>query len=372
MEGIRLLTPELTQLGVISSIVCLDPPDSPWLAEFPCKAIGLGPGLGKYSYRRGIISKLRELITGSDIVVVHGLWQYHSLAALRALSGSTTPYLVQTHGMLDPWFKRTFPLKHVKKWLYWPWSDYLLLRNASYVVFTCEREMQLARESFWLYKAREVVIGYGTSDPPGNLTEQRKSFLCKWPGLRNKRIILYLSRIHPKKGLDDLIRAFSVVCDADPSLHLVIAGPDQIGWQSELQQIAIELGIDDKITWCGMLSGDLKWGAFHCAEIFCLPSHQENFGIAVSESLACGVPVSIAEPVNISGEVSAYKAGLVHVDTTEGCTWALRQWLLMSVEERRLMGENARSLYDSHFNMHEVALRFSVLLRSIVVETVKR
>jgi len=80
----------------------------------------------------------------------------------------------------------------------------------------------------------------------------------------------------------------------------MIAGPDQVGWQAQLQQRAAELGIGARITWPGMLSGDLKWGAFRAAELFCLPSHQENFGIVVAEALACGLPVVISEPVNIS------------------------------------------------------------------------
>ena len=96
----------------------------------------------------------------------------------------------------------------------------------------------------------------------------------------------------------------------DPCLQLVIAGPDQIGWQADLQQMALTLGIADRITWTGMLSGKLKWGAYRCAELFCLPSHQENFGIVVAEALACGLPVAIADPVNISGEIKRRRLDL--------------------------------------------------------------
>jgi glycosyltransferase involved in cell wall biosynthesis len=137
-----------------------------------------------------------------------------------------------------------------------------------------------------MYKANEVVVGSGTSAPPRDAERQRKASLQRFPQLRGQRILLFLSRIHPKKGVGLLIEAIAVVAHADPRLHLVIAGPDQLGWQESLQQRAAEIGIAERITWPGMLIGELKWGAFRCAELFCLPSHQENFGIVVTEALA--------------------------------------------------------------------------------------
>lgn len=138
----------------------------------------------------------------------------------------------------------------------------------------------------------------GTATPAGDSQAQRQIFLDHFPQLDNKRLLLFLSRIHVKKGCDLLIEAFAEVA-SDDSLHLVIAGPDQIGWQADLQKQAKQLGIEQKITWTGMLSGDLKWGAFHATEAFLLPSHQENFGFVVAEALACEVPVLISNKVNI-------------------------------------------------------------------------
>jgi glycosyltransferase involved in cell wall biosynthesis len=246
------------------------------------------------------------LARSHDLVIIEGIWQYHAFATWRALRVTGIPYFVYPHGMLDPWFKRTYPLKHLKKWAYWPWADYRVLRDAQAVLFTTEQERLLARQSFWLYQANEVVVGYGTSAPPGDAEQQRELFLSRFPQLRGQRILLFLSRIHPKKGVDLLLEAFAAVASSDPRLQLVIAGPDQVGWQAQLQQRAAALGIADRITWPGMLSGDLKWGAFRAAELFCLPSHQENFGIVVAEALACGLPVTIAEPVNIASEAASH------------------------------------------------------------------
>ncbi|MCP9929761.1 glycosyltransferase [Cyanobium sp. AMD-g] len=354
-EGVRQITPHLAALGVVSTVASLDPPEAPWLQHQPFTAIGLGPVASGYGYRRGLPARILDLAQQHDVVIIEGTWQYHAYATWRALRGTGIPYFVYTHGMLDPWFKRTYPLKHLKKWTYWPWADYRVLRDARAVLFTTEQERRLARQSFWLYRAKERVVGYGTSPPAGDAQTQRQLFLATYPHLQGKRLWLFLSRIHPKKGVDLLIEAFAAVATSDPQLHLVIAGPDQVGWQAALQTRAAELGVAHRIIWPGMLSGDLKWGAFRAAELFCLPSHQENFGIVVAEALACGLPVAIAEPVNISAEVAAAGAGLVHDDTVAGTTEALRQWLALPTQDRAQMGLRAERLFREQFDFASVA-----------------
>lgn len=366
IEGICQITPHLAALGVRTSVASLDPPYAPWLQHQTFKAIGLGPVSGGYGYHRGLPSRIQALAGQHDAVIIHGIWQYHAFATWRALRGSNIPYFVFTHGMLDPWFKRTYPLKHLKKWAYWPWADYRVLRDATGVLFTTEQERQLARQSFWLYRANERVVGYGTSAPPGDAELQREVFLQRFPHLRDKRLLLFLSRIHPKKGVDLLIEAFAAVASSDPRLQLVIAGPDQVGWQAALQRRAAELGIAERITWAGMISGDLKWGAFRCAELFCLPSHQENFGIVVAEALACGLPVAIAEPVNISAEVATARAGLVHVDNIAGTTAALHQWLALPTAEHAQMGRRGAQLFADSFDFASVAGALMPVLESAI------
>jgi glycosyltransferase involved in cell wall biosynthesis len=164
------------------------------------------------------------------------------------------------------------------------------------------------------------------------------------------RYILYLSRIHPKKGCDLLVDAFASVADANPDLFLIVAGPDQTGWVKTLQDQASHLGVADRILWPGILQGDAKWGAYYGCEAFILPSHQENFGIVVAEALACGKPVLITDKVNIWREISAAKAGLVAPDTSEGVKQLLQQWLSLSPEERAAMGDAARRCFEERFD----------------------
>ncbi len=143
-----------------------------------------------------------------------------------------------------------------------------------------------------------------------------------------KDISLFLGRIHRKKGCDMLIDAFAKVAADDPDLYLVMAGPDQQQWSAKLKQTAANLGIKNRVFWPGMVTGDAKWGAFYGSEAFILPSHQENFGIAVAEALACGKPVLLADKVNIAEEIAEDGAGLMELDTPDGTLQLLKGGLI--------------------------------------------
>lgn len=355
IEAARTIDQELLRQGHDPEVVCLDAPGLDFHSKYPAPVHAIGPSRVGYRYNGRLVSWLRENRLRFDVVVVDGLWQYHTLGVWRALAGTDTPYFVFTHGMLDPWFKRAYPLKHLKKWLYWPWAEYRVLRDARAVIFTCEEERLLARKSFWLYRCIEEVTAFGTSAPPADAASIVEYFLSKYPHLRGKRQVLYLSRIHEKKGCDLLIEAFAKVASGDPDLHLVIAGPDQTGWVTKLKQQAQRLGVAGRITWPGMLQGSDKWGAFYSAEVFCLPSHQENFGIVVAEALACGKPVLISNKVNIWREIEADGAGIVMDDTLQGTAGALQNWLKMAPETKENVQQSARQCFDSRFRIDRAA-----------------
>lgn len=354
VEGIRQVTPALAARGHETAVVCLDDPSAPWVAEFPGCVHAVGPASGGYGYAPALVPWLRRHAPEYDAVVVHGLWQYPGLGTRRALRGRQ-PYFVFPHGMLDPWFKRAHPLKHLKKSAYWLVGERRVLRDAAAALFTCEEERLLARRSFRPYRCREAVVSYGTGGPAGDAGAQRAAFLAAFPELRGKRLLLFLSRIHPKKGCDLLIEAFAGVAGRDPGLHLVLAGPDQVGWQAELAALARRLGVGGRVTWTGMLSGDLKWGALRAAEAFALPSHQENFGIVVAEALACGVPVLITDKVNIWREIEADGAGLVAEDTAPGVAALLERWLRLSGGERETLRERAAACFSRRFEIGRAA-----------------
>ena len=361
-EAIRSLSAVHQRAGHSIEVASLDDPAHPDVHSFPFPVHALGPGRTSYLYTPQYVPWLRRNRNRYDAVIVHGLWQYHSFGAWRALHRTPTPYYVFPHGMLDPWFKRSFPLKHLKKSLYWPWADYRVLRDARAVLFTCEQEKLLAPESFALYRANPVVTGLGTAAPPAGANASE--FFDRYPDLRGKRILLFMGRLHPKKGCDLLLEAFAATVANDPAWHLVFAGPGDVQWQLTLAARAAAFGISDRILWTGMLRDTVKWSALFAAEVFALPSHQENFGIAVAESLACGTPVLISREVNIWREIEAAHAGLTATDTTEDTTSLLNQWQQMPQPERTAMRQNARECFAQHFNIEHSAHRLLQIIET--------
>ncbi len=354
-EGVCRRGVYLEGLGHSVTIATLDAPDDPFLKDVPLTVHALGPSAGSYRFCRSLVPWLISHAREYDAVIVNGLWQYQSFGTWRAMRALDMPYYVFVHGMLDPWFKHAYPLKHLKKWLYWPWGEYRVLRDARAVLFTSEEERRLAASSFWLYRANERVVPYGTAGPPADAAGLRAKFLAVHPELQARRVLLFLGRIHEKKGGDLLIEAFARVADRDRTLHLVMAGPGRPALVDQLKRVAQDRGVAERISWPGMLQGDLKWGAFYSAEAFVLPSHQENFGIAVAEALSCGVPVLISQKVNIWREIVADEAGIADADTEQGTFSMLVRWLEMDEQSRSGMKANALRCFETRFNVDAMA-----------------
>lgn len=142
-----------------------------------------------------------------------------------------------------------------------------------------------------------------------------------------------------------------------------MAGPGDEGLTRQLQSRAAALGIAARVTWTGMLAGDLKWGAFYASEVFCLPSHQENFGIAVAEALACSRPVLISNKVNIWREIEQDGAGFVETDTLDGTVALLQRWLAAAPAELDAMRAAALRCFDQRFQMEQVAQKLVRIVR---------
>ena len=356
IESVKQSSAILSRRGHAVEIISLDAPHDPWVRKSPVPVHALGPGRGGYGFAPRFSNWIKERRTQYDAVIVHGIWQYSSFGVWRALAGTRTPYFVFPHGMLDPWFKRTYPLKHIKKLLYWPWGEYRVLRDAAAVLFTSEEERRLARESFAQYHCKEVVVNYGTAAPATDLESARGDFFASFPKLRGQRFFLFLGRLHEKKGCDLLIEAFAALRNssgAGPPLHLVLAGPcaDE-EYLRHLKRLAAAATNDDgSITFTGMLSGDRKWGAFSAAEAFVLPSHQENFGIAVVEALACGTPVLISNQINIWREIEADGAGFVENDDLAGTTALLKRWVATAPDIRARLKERAQECFTGRFEI---------------------
>lgn len=196
----------------------------------------------------------------------------------------------------------------------------------------------------------------GIAEPDVSHNNALESFHSKFPALRDKRLILFLGRIHMVKGCDLLIEAFARVHQNDPDLRLVMAGPDPGNMRPTLEELSSRLGISERICWTGMLTGEEKWGAIYAAEAVTLASHHENFSFSTVEALACHKPVLLSNQVGIWREVDRYHAGLIGNDDLEGTVDLLTRWLALTEEERQSMAANARRCFLEQFEV-EAATR---------------
>lgn len=359
-EALRQIVRNYPDIGIEAEIACLDAPNASWIPSFAAPVHAFNWHGGRYGRSPRLREWLAANITHFDAVVAHALWTYPALAASHAARSHHVPYAVFTHGMLDPWFQRRYPLKHLKKRLYWP-IQYPVLRDAKAVLFTSRLESELATQSFRPNQWTGLVVPYGTNGPPPDESAQRQAFEAVLPQLANRRFLLFLSRIHEKKGCDLLVEAFAAVAPLHPEVDLVIAGPDQTGLQAQLMAQAQRLGVAGRIHWPGLLTGDAKWGALRAAEAMVLPSHQENFGVVVAEALACARPVLISTQVNVWPDIQQDQSGLVEPDTLEGTRSLLTRWLNLSELEKSAMSNRALASFQSRYSMRNCALAIQKL-----------
>lgn len=355
IEGIRQTSGILRSLGHQVEVFTLDPPGNSWREGFPAPTHCAGRSADGYGWHPPAIEALAALVPQFDATILSGLWQFPGVALRRIFRRAPFPYMVFPHGMLDPWFNKAHPLKRIKKQLYWWLQEWPLVRDAKAVFFTSEQERLLARASFWPYRVRERVVSYGVSGPPAEpgAAATRAAFLARHPELNGARFLLYLGRIHPKKGLPLLIDGFAdwaSTLPAQTAPHLVVAGPcADPAYLGQLQARCEARAVGRLVHWPGMLAGDLKWGAFAAADAFILPSHQENFGIAVAEALASGLPALISDQVNIWREVKEGGAGLAAPDTREGVVELLRGWAALGPPGQDRMRAAARDVFSRKF-----------------------
>lgn len=370
-EGIRQVAEELQVRGMEGDVWCADPPGSPWLAEFPEPVTLWRPRLPSYGWAPELSPRLIRAAVrdGVDLHIVHGLWKAHGVSAWMAWRSRGVPYVVFPHGMLDPWFRRAQPLKHVKKQLYWWWHQARVLREAAAVVYTCEEERRLAQRTFWPYRGRDRVISYGIgpclATPAAMAAWSRRN-----PELQGRRILLYLGRIHAKKGVDLLLDAWARRQDgADPAQapRLLLAGPGGEAWlDAAIRRAGGTRGqrLAGSVIAPGLLRGAEKAAAMAAADAFILPSHQENFSLATAEALAAGKPVLITRKVNIWREVEAAGAGRVAEDTPEGINRLVDLWW-DHPEEIEQCRARAQECWQRRFSLAAYADSFAALAREV-------
>ncbi|MGB5235700.1 MAG: glycosyltransferase [Candidatus Macondimonas sp.] len=289
---------------------------------------------------------LDQYVTDYDLVHIHGLYRFPPTYAAYQAHRQSVPYVIMPHGALDPYLYAKSSTGRLRfKRLYERWFDLPNLHAAGAIHYTAEEERE--RAAFLKLRAPSFVVPNGLDWAQYATLPARGALRARW-GLGEAPLVLFLGRLHFKKGLDLLIPAFDALRQRVPGVQLVIAGPENDDYGQWVRRWVRERGLDAAVHFVGSLHGAEVLQAYVDADVFALPSYTENFGMTVIEALACSVPVVISDQVNIHAEVSGAGAGLVTRCDAGEVTQALES-LLVDADRRRAMGEAGRQLVKARF-----------------------
>ena len=297
----------------------------------------------------------REILaSGGAVLHTHGIWQHPSWVALAWKKRWQRPHVCSVRGMLEPWAWQHHAWK--KRPVWWV-MEQRNLQSASLLHATSEQEAQSFRDR--RLSAPIAIIPNGVDAV--ERTQNPKAD-------RDKRTALFLSRLHPKKGLPMLLEAWARVKPENWILNIV--GPDEGGHRADLERQATLLGLADRVRFSGPLKGALKAQAFHEANLFVLPTHSENFGIAVAEAMAHGLPVitTHAAPWEL---LETERCGWWVPVSVDGIAAALDDATRKSPEELIAMGERGRAVVAERFAWDRIASEFIDCYRWVLGEGVK-
>lgn len=293
-----------------------------------------------------------EVLRAAEGVHIHGLWEMSTAIASRRARREGRPYVLSAHGMLEPW---ALASKGWKKKAYAALLERAHVRHA-----TCLHALTVAEAGQYREfggRGPIAIVPNAVEIPEGRSPEM---FLESFPGLRGRRLVLFLGRLHPKKGLDLLAEAWLRVGSQHPDAVLVLAGPDSEGTQAKLEaRLGSEIAAG-RVVLTGMLSGPMKWSALAAAEYFVLPSFSEGLSMSVLEAMGAGVPVLITHACHMP-EVTAVGAGWEIEAAAEPLTGALDHVLTLSAEQNQATGEQGARLVADRYSPSRVAEQMSAL-----------
>tara|TARA_B110001454_G_scaffold43442_1_gene42542 strand:- start:278 stop:1453 length:1176 start_codon:yes stop_codon:yes gene_type:complete len=297
-----------------------------------------------------------------DYFIIHGLWQFATLAARLVLKNK---YLVFVHGQLDPFFKINL-LKRIKKKIYWFLIEKKNLLNSKSLLLTSIGEKESLKKTYVnTNRIKKNIIKYGIFKKKINKQNALKKFYTKFPSLKHKNFYLFLGRFHEKKGCDIIINSVKKL-NNDFKNKILFAGPI-IGssYESYIKNLVNKYNLQKKIFFSDALYGDLKWGSILASKGMLLASHGENFGISIVESLSLGKPVVTTHKVNIARDILKYKAGLVSLNTVNSFSRKLNKFNKLNKKELIKISNNALKCFKDNFDLSSTKNSLGTLLKKI-------
>lgn len=277
----------------------------------------------------------------------------HWICKLRRI-----PYIMTPHGMLEPW---ALSYKAWKKRFYYTLFEKFALQQAIAIQGTATCEVKNVN---YLGFSNTIFVPNGVHRQELEILPEPELFYQQFPATRNKTLILFLGRIDPKKGLDLLAPAFAKVHQQFPQTHLVVAGPDSIGFLPTAQRYFAQAGVLESVTFTGMLKGSLKYAALAAASLYVSPSYSEGFSMSVLEGLASGVPCVITTGCNFPEAAAAKVAHVVKIDA-DAIADALIE-CLSNPQQAKTMGAHAREFIFKNYTWEQSAKKLTQVYQAII------
>ncbi len=347
-EGIYQQGFELKKLGISSDVLSADVEEVSRINDFGGMHYWFPPKVKAWGWSPEIQKWLSQNIIRYDLVVLNGLWQGPLWEAGRACRKARVPYVVMPHGMLDPYFLGSSKQKLIKR-LYWNIAEGPNIKGSKGLLFTAEAEEQKARDAYPLNGVKSWQVGYGIADPNRTSTQQGESSEIK---------LLFMSRVHPKKGLEITL---SALAEGPQNISIDICGSGDSDYVEKLKVQFANLG--ERVRWRGFTSGEDKWKMIEQCDAMILTSHQENFGVIVAEAMSLSRPVLISKEVNIWKEVEGDGAGFSCESSKESAKRMIDKFAKLTYAERLEMGARARTSFLNRFTIQNSVAKFARALK---------
>ena len=303
-----------------------------------------------YKFTLSMSQWLFSNVSSYNLVHTHAIFSYPVLVAYWMCQLHKIPYLATPHGMLEPW---ALAYKIWKKKLYFNWLEKPALQKASAIQMLAAPEAERIKNLD--LKPPLVIVPNGIHREDFASLPDPEIFYQQFPETKNKRLIIFLGRIDPKKGLDLLAPAFAQAYQKFPDTHLIIAGPDNTGFLPTAQSYFIKAGCSHAVTLTGMLTGNIKYAALAAATIYVAPSYSEGFSMSVLEGMAAGLPCVITTGCNFPEAGEAEAAIIVNIDVGSIAKAIIQ--LLKDDQQAKNMGYRARQFILDNYTWDKIALK---------------
>jgi poly(glycerol-phosphate) alpha-glucosyltransferase len=306
-------------------------------------------GPAAFGYSPELARQLRGRVQKDSVIHVHGLWMYPGWLARKLSGAAGAARIISPHGMLEPWALQNSLWK--KRLATWGFEN-LNLRTASCLHALCHAEARSIRARG--LKNPIAVIPNGVDFASFANPPPRAVLELRFPALKDRRWMVFLSRIHPKKGLPHLLKAWSRVASQFPEWLLVVAGPDEFNHEAEMKRLVANSGLINSVCFTGPLHGAEKMAALGGAELFVLPSFSEGFSMAVLEAAAAGLPIMLTSQCNFPELAKAGGALEISPDAAN-CEAGLRELLALPASERQNMGQHGKAMVGRCYTWSRIA-----------------